>query len=152
MGGAQGAAGSSAGLGGPAGNVQLDREVLRKMLQVRAGSEGPCSCLFSYCWGVGRVVKVEQVTGCGAAAALLLLLLSLVSLLMLLLHLLLMLTLLSRAAAPQVREMLLLRQLSQTMRQASAAGGFFDAWMKHNSDLVQGAANAFAGTLAKCKH
>lgn len=44
----------------------------------------------------------------------------------------------------QVREMLLLRQLNQTMRQASAAGGFFDAWMKQNSDLVQGAANAFA--------
>lgn len=41
--------------------------------------------------------------------------------------------------------MLLLRQLSQVMRQASAEGGFFDAWMKHNSDLVQGAANAFAG-------
>lgn len=44
--------------------------------------------------------------------------------------------------------MLLLRQLSQVMRQASAAGGFFDAWMKHNSDLVQGAANAFAGKQA----
>jgi hypothetical protein len=48
----------------------------------------------------------------------------------------------------QVREMLLLRQLNQTMRQASAAGGFFDAWMKQNSDLVQGAANAFVGKLA----
>jgi hypothetical protein len=52
----------------------------------------------------------------------------------------------------QVREMVLLRQLNQTMRQASAAGGFFDAWMKQNSDLVQGAANAFAGgAVATCK-
>lgn len=41
--------------------------------------------------------------------------------------------------------MQLLRQLSQVMRAASAAGGFFDSWMKHNSDLVQAAANAFAG-------
>jgi hypothetical protein len=41
--------------------------------------------------------------------------------------------------------MSLLRQLSQVMRQAAAEGGFFDSWMKHNSDLVQGAANAFAG-------
>lgn len=57
------------------------------------------------------------------------------------------LALLSACCSAQVREMLLLRQLSQTMRQASAAGGFFDAWMKNNSDLVQGAANAFAGRL-----
>ena len=45
----------------------------------------------------------------------------------------------------QVREAKLLRQLSQVMRQASAAGGFFDAWMKHNSDLVQATASAYAG-------
>jgi hypothetical protein len=45
----------------------------------------------------------------------------------------------------QVREMRLLRQLAIVMRQASAAGGFFDAWMKQQSDLVQGAAQAFAG-------
>jgi acyl-CoA oxidase len=44
----------------------------------------------------------------------------------------------------QVREMRLLRQLATVMRQASAAGGFFDAWMKQQSDLVQGAAQAFA--------
>ncbi|KAF6250062.1 hypothetical protein COO60DRAFT_1706247 [Scenedesmus sp. NREL 46B-D3] len=44
----------------------------------------------------------------------------------------------------QVREMRLLRQLAMVMRQASAAGGFFDAWMKQQSDLVQGAAQAFA--------
>uniref|UniRef100_A0A383WDA5 Acyl-coenzyme A oxidase n=1 Tax=Tetradesmus obliquus TaxID=3088 RepID=A0A383WDA5_TETOB len=44
----------------------------------------------------------------------------------------------------QVREMRLLRQLASVMRQASAAGGFFDAWMKQQSDLVQGAAQAFA--------
>jgi hypothetical protein len=41
--------------------------------------------------------------------------------------------------------MRLLRQLATVMRQASAAGSFFDAWMKQQSDLVQGAAQAFAG-------
>jgi hypothetical protein len=45
----------------------------------------------------------------------------------------------------QVREMRLLKQLATVMRQASAAGGFFDAWMKQQSDLVQGASQAFAG-------
>jgi hypothetical protein len=43
--------------------------------------------------------------------------------------------------------MRLLKQLATVMRQASAAGGFFDAWMKQQSDLVQGAAQAFAGAL-----
>jgi hypothetical protein len=46
--------------------------------------------------------------------------------------------------------MRLLRQLATVMRQASAAGGFFDAWMKQQSDLVQGAAQAFAGALGWC--
>lgn len=49
----------------------------------------------------------------------------------------------------QVREARLLRQLSAVMRQASAAGGFFDSWMKQNSDLVQATAQAYAG---KRKH
>jgi hypothetical protein len=50
----------------------------------------------------------------------------------------------------QVREVRLLRQLAAVMRQASEGGGFFDAWMKHNSDLVQAAADAYAGARAGC--
>lgn len=44
-----------------------------------------------------------------------------------------------------VREAALLRGLAMAMKGASQAGGFFDAWMKHQSDLVQAAAQAFAG-------
>jgi hypothetical protein len=50
----------------------------------------------------------------------------------------------------QVREVRLLRQLSLTMKQAGAAGGFFDAWMKHNSDLVQATATAYGGEHCLC--
>eukprot|EP00879_Flechtneria_rotunda_P002191 GHRR01002377.1.p1 GENE.GHRR01002377.1~~GHRR01002377.1.p1 ORF type:complete len:601 (+),score=233.83 GHRR01002377.1:928-2730(+) len=44
----------------------------------------------------------------------------------------------------QLREARLLRRLSQVMRGAAAAGSFFDAWMKQQSDMVQATANAYA--------
>jgi hypothetical protein len=47
-----------------------------------------------------------------------------------------------------VREAALLRGLALAMKGASQAGGFFDAWMKHQSDLVQAAAQAYAGEVA----
>jgi hypothetical protein len=71
MGGVQGAAGSSAGLGGSAGSVQLDREVLRKMLQVRAGTERTCSFCLSIlgllqkpCGARGKVDVGHRVRRC----------------------------------------------------------------------------------------
>ena len=44
-----------------------------------------------------------------------------------------------------VREARLLRQLALVMKAAGSSGGFFDTWMKQQSDLVQGAATAYAG-------
>jgi len=43
-----------------------------------------------------------------------------------------------------VREARLLRQLALVMKAAGSSGGFFDSWMKQQSDLVQGAATAYA--------
>lgn len=44
-----------------------------------------------------------------------------------------------------MREVRLLRQLAAVMQRASAAGGFFDTWMKQQSDLVQATAQAYGG-------
>lgn len=48
------------------------------------------------------------------------------------------------AALLLVREARLLRSLAAVMKGASASGGFFDTWMKQQSDLVQATALAFA--------